>query len=262
VTTPIGRISLEAAIEQAPQDNVLLLTLIGPGKKGNSFRVTDTSYRYVWADGSIKLQTLPGKIIVTSLTDTTQVWVTTEDEEPEEMSSPTEAANGDDVDSEGSGDAAEEGGPESTNDDGTGDEGGSTATHDADPASDTNSNQEPQTAPSASNPPFTGGYVIADPRLGGTWPRTDPDDGAWYARSSRPTNGASYWWANGLGVGFSCGVDAAPYTVTLADGRTQAWTTWLRSTDTWGGRVAGLWIPSAAAAGVAVDGLPPGLPHC
>jgi hypothetical protein len=112
------------------------------------------------------------------------------------------------------------------------------------------------------NPSFSGGYTIADAYFGGTWPRTDPNDGTWYPRSTRPPNAASYWWANGLGVGFSCGTTAASYTVKFADGRKETWRTWLRSTDTWGGRVAGLWIPSAVADGVNVDGIPPGMPSC
>lgn len=106
------------------------------------------------------------------------------------------------------------------------------------------------------------GYVIADAFFGGTWPRTDPNDGNWYSRSVRPSNGASYWWANGLGVGFSCAATAAPYLVKFADGHRETLRTWLRSTDTWGGRVAGLWIPSAVTDRVVVDGIPPGMPSC
>jgi hypothetical protein len=112
------------------------------------------------------------------------------------------------------------------------------------------------------NPVFNGGYVIQDDYLGGTWPRTDPNDGTWYSHSNRPANAASYWWANGLGVGFACGAHAAGYYVRFADGHRETWNTWFRSTDTWGGRVVGLWVPSAVAAGIVTDGLPPGMPTC
>jgi len=124
--------------------------------------------------------------------------------------------------------------------------------------------QPPPTTPEtpSGNPPFTGGYAIADSFFGGTWPRTDPNDGTWYSRDNRPTNAASYWWANGLGVGFSCGTSAAPYVVSFQDGHQETWSTWLRSTDTWGGQVEGLWIPSAVADHIYVDGMPPGLPQC
>lgn len=116
--------------------------------------------------------------------------------------------------------------------------------------------------PNPGNPNFTGGYAIADSYFGGTWPRTDPNDGTWHSRGNRPANAASYWWANGLGVGFSCGANAAPYSVRFADGHRETWTTWLRSTDTWGGRVAGLWIPSAVADTIYSDGIPSGMPRC
>ena len=120
------------------------------------------------------------------------------------------------------------------------------------------------TAPptSNSNPAFTGGYFIADSVLGGTWPRTDPNDGGWYAKSNPPANAASYWWDNGLGVGFSCGAYAASYKVKFADGHQETWNTWLRSTDTWGGRVTGLWVPSAVADKIYVNGIPPNMPAC
>ena len=121
---------------------------------------------------------------------------------------------------------------------------------------------EPAPEPAPQNPAFTGGYAIADSFLGGTWPRTDPNDGTWYSRSNRPANAASYWWANGLGVGFSCAARSAAYSVTFADGHKETWTTWLRSTDTWGGRVVGLWVPSAVADKVYADGIPPGMPTC
>lgn len=119
-----------------------------------------------------------------------------------------------------------------------------------------------QPMPTSGNPTFTGGYFIADAVLGGTWPRTDPWNGTWYSRSNRPPNAADYWWANGLGVGFSCGTYAASYTVRFNNGTTQTWNTWLRSTDTWGGRVIGLWVPSAVARDVNVNGIPPGMPRC
>lgn len=119
----------------------------------------------------------------------------------------------------------------------------------------------PQTTPPA-NPTFTGGYVIDDAFYGGTWPRLDPNDGTWYPKSSRPANAATYWWANGLGVGFSCGTYAAAYTVRFVDGHSETWNTWLRSTDTYGGRVTGLWVPSAVAEAINTNGIPPGMPSC
>lgn len=117
---------------------------------------------------------------------------------------------------------------------------------------------------SEGNPPFTGGYTIDDSVYGGTWPRTDPNDGTWYDSAHRPPNAADYWWRDGLGVGFSCGItNGAPYTVKFTNGQpAQTWTTWIRSTDTWGGRVTGLWVPSAVADNIFVDGLPPGMPSC
>jgi hypothetical protein len=120
----------------------------------------------------------------------------------------------------------------------------------------------PVSSAGSQNPPFTGGYVVNDAFFGGTWPRTDPNDGTWYPKSTRPANGASYWWANGLGVGFSCGAHAASYTVNFADGHHETWNTWFRSTDTWGGRVTGLWVPSAVADGIVSDGIPPSMPTC
>jgi hypothetical protein len=116
--------------------------------------------------------------------------------------------------------------------------------------------------PPATNTPFTGGYTISDAYLSGTWPRTDPWNGTWYSQSNRPPNGASYWWKNGLGVGFSCGMHAASYTVSFAGGRKEIWNTWLRSTDMYGGRVTGLWVPSATLSGLNVNGTPPGMPTC
>lgn len=123
-------------------------------------------------------------------------------------------------------------------------------------------NPPPTPIPAPANPTFTGGYVIQDAYLGGSWPRTDPNNGTWYSKGNRPANAASYWWANGLGVGFSCGAYAAGYSVRFADGHAETWNTWFRSTDTWGGRVTGLWVPSAVASGIVTNGLPPGMPAC
>lgn len=118
--------------------------------------------------------------------------------------------------------------------------------------------------PAPPPPPAPGprGYVISDSYLGGTWPRTDTSDGTWYSKANRPPNGASYWWANGLGVGFACAGYGASYTVRFADGHVESWNTWLRSTDTWGGRVVGLWVPSAVADKVYSNGIPSGMATC
>lgn len=107
-------------------------------------------------------------------------------------------------------------------------------------------------APPTSPTPVVRGFTIEDSYLGGTWARTDPNNGAWYSKGNRPGNGA-YWYPNGLGVGVDCARTAAPYTVTIA-GRKETWNTWFHVTD-------GKWYPSAASRGVNVNGLQ-GLPGC
>jgi hypothetical protein len=106
----------------------------------------------------------------------------------------------------------------------------------------------PQTAQ-----PQPRGFRIADSFLGGTWARTDPNNGTWYSRGNRPPNGA-YWYPNGLGVGVDCARAAAAYSVTFAGGRTETWNTWFHVTD-------GKWFPSAAAQETSVNGFY-GLPGC
>lgn len=90
------------------------------------------------------------------------------------------------------------------------------------------------------------GFTVEDVFLGGTWARTDPNDGTWYSRGNRPGNGA-YWYPNGLGVGVDCARAAAGYVVKFAGGRTEQWNTWFHVTD-------GKWFPSAAARETRVNG--------
>ena len=109
----------------------------------------------------------------------------------------------------------------------------------------------------SSPPPSTGsivvGYHIEDDFLGGTWARTDPNNGTWYSHSNPPPNGA-YWYPNNLGVGVDCARAAASYTVKFADGHTETWNTWFHVTD-------GKWYPSAATREVYHNGSY-GLPSC
>ncbi len=95
--------------------------------------------------------------------------------------------------------------------------------------------------------PEVRGYHVEDYFLGGTWARTDPNDGTWYRQSARPPNGA-YWYPNGLGVGVDCARTAAGYVVSFADGHKENWDTWLHVTD-------GKWYPSAATTEINSNGL-------
>ena len=106
---------------------------------------------------------------------------------------------------------------------------------------------QPQPAPQAR------GFRIEDVYLGGTWARTDPNDGTWYSKGHRPPNGV-YWYSNGLGVGVDCARRAAGYTVTFVDGRRETWNVWFHVTD-------GKWYPSAASAETQVNDSY-GLPAC
>lgn len=106
----------------------------------------------------------------------------------------------------------------------------------------------PPTAPPSpppSEPVAIVGFTISDVYFGGTWARTDPNNGTWYSRTNPPPNGA-YWYPNGLGVAVDCARTAAPYTVYWADGRVETWTTWFHVTD-------GKWFPAAAAAETTSD---------
>lgn len=95
-------------------------------------------------------------------------------------------------------------------------------------------------------PSQTKRFHIEDDYYGGTWARTDPDNGTWYRQSTRPPNGA-YWYPNWLGVAVDCARSAAGYVVRYADGHTQTWTWWLHVTD-------GKWYPAAATQEIFVDG--------
>jgi hypothetical protein len=102
-------------------------------------------------------------------------------------------------------------------------------------------------------PPTTWGVHIEDDYFGGTWARTDPNDGTWYNGGTRPPNGA-HWYPNGLGVAVDCARSAASYVVHYFDGHTETWNTWFHVTD-------GKWYPSAATQEVFVN-LFYGLPAC
>ena len=102
----------------------------------------------------------------------------------------------------------------------------------------------PQPGPGPSPQPQ--GFTVEDSFLGGTWARTDPNNGTWYSKSNRPANGA-YWYPNGLGVGVDCARAAAGYVVRFTDGHSENWNTWFHVTD-------GKWFPSAAARETRVNG--------
>lgn len=115
----------------------------------------------------------------------------------------------------------------------------------------------PQPAPSAPPapppaPPTTRGLFIEDDVYGGTWARTDPNNGTWYAKSNRPPN-AAYWYPNGLGVAVDCTRVGASYDVVL-NGAHQTWAWWAHVTD-------GKWVPVAVFRDINSDG-DLGLNHC
>ncbi|MEH3055370.1 MAG: M23 family metallopeptidase [Patulibacter minatonensis] len=99
--------------------------------------------------------------------------------------------------------------------------------------------QAPPTTPTPTPAPQPRGFTVEDSYLGGTWARTDPDDGTWHNRNDRPANGA-YWYANGLGVAVDCVRRAATYVVSNKDGHKEDWNLWLHVTD-------GKWYPAAAS---------------
>jgi hypothetical protein len=99
----------------------------------------------------------------------------------------------------------------------------------------------------------TEGFYIDDDIYGGTWARTDPNDGTWYPHSTPPPNGA-YWYPYGLGVAVSCAESAAPYTAVIY-GQDETWSWWAHVTD-------GKWVPVVVFSTVWSDGLPAGLPEC
>ena len=104
------------------------------------------------------------------------------------------------------------------------------------------------------DPPTVSGQVF-DNFLGGTWARSDPNNGTWYASSSRPSNG-SYWLNNNAGVSINCTRYAAGYIVYYSGG-SSTWHWWARLTD-------GNWIPVAATryGQTANDGAYPGVIQC
>jgi hypothetical protein len=105
----------------------------------------------------------------------------------------------------------------------------------------------PKPEPTPPPPPQSRGYYIEDSVLGGTWARTDPNNGTWYSQANKPANGA-YWYPNGLGVAVDCARAAAGYVVKWADGHTENWNTWFHVTD-------GKWYPSAATREISSNGL-------
>jgi hypothetical protein len=112
----------------------------------------------------------------------------------------------------------------------------------------------PTPAPNPGPPPTsTEGFFIEDDIYGGTWARTNPDEGAWYPKDTRPPNGA-YWYPNGLGVAVSCAESAAAYEV-IVYGVHETWSWWAHVTD-------GKWVPTVVFSTVWSDGLPSGLSAC
>jgi hypothetical protein len=108
--------------------------------------------------------------------------------------------------------------------------------------------------PAPSQPPAsTEGFFIEDSIYGGTWARTDPGDGTWYAKGTAPPNGA-YWYPNGLGVAVDCSESAAPYSVVVY-GAHGTWSWWAHVTD-------GKWVPTVVFSTIWSDGQLPGLPVC
>ncbi len=99
----------------------------------------------------------------------------------------------------------------------------------------------------------TEGFVIDDSIYGGTWARTDPNDGTWYPHSQPPPN-AAYWYPNGLGVAVSCAEPAASYSA-VVNGQHQTWNWWAHVTD-------GKWVPTVVFSSVWANGDPTGLAVC
>jgi hypothetical protein len=110
-----------------------------------------------------------------------------------------------------------------------------------------------QAPPPPPPPPTTEGFFVEDDIYGGTWARTDPNNGTWYAHGTPPSNG-SYWYPNGLGVAVDCSESAAPYAVVVR-GVHGTWSWWAHVTD-------GKWVPVVVFSTVWNDGQLPGLPVC
>jgi hypothetical protein len=111
----------------------------------------------------------------------------------------------------------------------------------------------PSPEPTPTPPSSTEGFFIEDDIYGGTWARTDPNNGTWYPKSTPPPNGA-YWYPNGLGVAVSCAESAASYEVVIY-GVHGTWSWWAHVTD-------GKWVPTVVFSTVWADGLPAGLSEC
>lgn len=95
-------------------------------------------------------------------------------------------------------------------------------------------------------PPSSRGFTVEDAFLGGTWAKTDPWNGTWFNKASRPPN-AAYWFPNGLGVAVDCTASAAGYTVSFVDGHKENWSWWAHVTDN-------TWVPVATLREVSNDG--------
>jgi hypothetical protein len=128
-----------------------------------------------------------------------------------------------------------------------------TALHSVTPTSTTSTSTTTTSTTAPAGTQSVVGFTIEDDYFGGTWARTDPNNGTWYPRSARPPNGA-YFYPNGLGVGVNCAVTGASYVVHFGNGTTQTWSTWFHVTD-------GKYFPAAAALQVNSDGFQ-GLPSC
>jgi hypothetical protein len=132
---------------------------------------------------------------------------------------------------------------------------GSTAPAPATPTTTTTTTLPPETTTTTTTtttPPTTQGFVIEDSYYGGTWARTDPDNGTWYPHDSPPPNGA-YWYPNGLSVAVNCTEQGASY-VAIVNGQQQTWSWWAHVTD-------GKWVPVVVFSTVWSDGSQ-GLPSC
>jgi hypothetical protein len=96
--------------------------------------------------------------------------------------------------------------------------------------------------------------TIVDSNLGGTWSRSDPNQGGTLPpEASKPSNGIT-WYPNNRIVKSNCYSRAASYPVHYKDGHTENWTSWLHLTDN-------TWVPSAVMSEIHSDN-PSGLNSC
>lgn len=105
-------------------------------------------------------------------------------------------------------------------------------------------------------PVRTASAIVEDSFLGGTWARSDPNNGTWHTSSNRPANG-QYWMANGRNVTVNCTRAAASYEVKFggSNPRTETWNWWIRMVD-------GNWFPTAATRSQGTNGAYPGVDGC